>query len=185
MHNTGKTDDTMNDTYHIHPMTMEYAREISTWTYEGPYAVYSFQPDGDTLAELTGGNYRACMDKDGRLAGFFCFGAAARIPTVEADAYLEGFLDIGLGMAPWLCGQGRGAAFLAAGMDYAGLMFPPAALRLTVAAFNRRAISVYQKLSFEISSALTHRISQEPFYLMHRISSAAATVPTSLQYTGA
>ena len=81
--------------------------------------------------------------------------------------------------------QGRGAAFLAAGMDYAGLMFPPAALRLTVAAFNRRAISVYQKLSFEISSTLTHRISQEPFYLMHRISSAAATVPTSLQYTGA
>ena len=68
----------MNDTYHIHPMTMEHAREISTWTYEGPYAVYSFQPDGDTLAELTGGDYRACTDKDGRLAGFFCFGAAAR-----------------------------------------------------------------------------------------------------------
>ena len=64
--NTGKTADTMNDTYHIHPMTMEHAREISTWTYEGPYAVYSFQPDGDTLAELTGGDYRACTDKDGR-----------------------------------------------------------------------------------------------------------------------
>lgn len=147
-------------------MTIEYAREISTWTYEGAYAVYSFQPDPETIEELTGGDYYVCIGEWGGLAGYFCFGAAARIPAVETECYPDGFLDIGLGMNPKLCGQGRGAAFLAAGMDYGRTLFSPAAFRLTVAAFNERAMSVYRKLGFEISASLTHKSSYAPFYLM-------------------
>lgn len=156
----------MKDKYHIHPMTIEYAREIAVWTYQGPYAVYSFQPDKETLAELTGGDYYASVEECGKLAGYFCFGAAAQIPTVEANAYPDGFLDIGLVMDPKLCGQGRGTAFLEAGIDYARNRFHPAALRLTVAAFNKRAISVYEKQGFIFSSVLTHANSRSPFYLM-------------------
>lgn len=168
----------MKHKYHIQPMTIEHARQISTWTYPGGYALYSFQPDRETLDELMGGEYFSCTEGDGSLAGYFCYGAAARIPAVEADAYPEGFLDIGLGMAPQLCGKGRGVDFLTAGMDYGRAAFPPASFRLTVAAFNERAISVYRKLEFCISSTLTHKISQDSFYLMHE--TAAATVPTSL-----
>ena len=39
----------MKDKYHIHPMTIEYAREIAAWTYQGPYAVYSLQPDKEIV----------------------------------------------------------------------------------------------------------------------------------------
>ncbi len=153
-------------TYYIHPMTIEHAREISTWTYPGEYALYSFQPDRETLEELMGGEYFSCTESDGSLAGYFCFGAAARIPAVETEHYADGFLDIGLGMAPQLCGKGRGADFLTAGMDYGRTAFPPAAFRLTVAAFNERAVSVYRKLGFEISATLTHKNSQALFYMM-------------------
>lgn len=162
----------MKEAYHIHPMTTKYAREISTWTYPGEYAIYSFQPDKETLAELTGGDYYVCMKENGSLAGYFCFGAAARIPTERAESYPDGFLDIGLGMAPQLCGKGNGSDFLTAGMDYAKNLFSPAAFRLTVAAFNKRAISVYQKHGFKISATLVHRNSQNPFYLMIQTDSA-------------
>lgn len=167
----------MKDNYHIQPMTIDHAYEISSWTYRGEYAVYSFRQDRETLAELTAGDYFSCTESNGRLIGYFCFGAAARIPTVETDAYPQGFLDIGLGLAPQLCGKGRGHAFLEAGMEHAESAFPPAVPRLTVAAFNRRAISVYRKLGFEISANLTHRTSLQPFYLMVRSGGALDLPP--------
>lgn len=43
--------------YQILPMTEEYAKQISHWTYEGEYSIYSFQPDEETLAELLDGSY--------------------------------------------------------------------------------------------------------------------------------
>ena len=168
----------MKDEYRIHPMTTEYARKIAAWTYDGAYAVYSFQPDRETIEELMNGDYLYCTGKDDQLAGYFCFGASAKIPATETASYPDGFLDIGLGMNPRLCGQGRGAAFLAAGMAYARNAFPPAPLRLTVAAFNKRAICVYRKLGFEISATLTHRNSRNPFYLMIYTGSSADSSPS-------
>ena len=95
--------------YQILPMTEEYAKQISHWTYEGEYSIYSFQPDEETLAELLDGSYFACTFGQ-ELVGYFCFGASATIPTVPGSVSLPqgDFLDFGLGMRPDLCGQGRG-----------------------------------------------------------------------------
>lgn len=94
-------------------MTEEYAKQISHWTYEGEYSIYSFQPDEETLAELLDGSYFACTFGQ-ELVGYFCFGASATIPTLPGSVSLPqgDFLDFGLGMRPDLCGQGRGKEFM-------------------------------------------------------------------------
>ncbi|MED4585234.1 GNAT family protein [Brevibacillus choshinensis] len=56
--------------------------------------------------------------------------------------------DIGLGMKPELTGQGFGQAFLKWGIDFALQHYSPSQLRLSVAAFNQRAIRQYSKVGF-------------------------------------
>jgi hypothetical protein len=48
---------------------------VGGWRYTGPYAVYDV--DGDALVEDIE-CYRAVIDADDRLIGFYCTGAAAR-----------------------------------------------------------------------------------------------------------
>lgn len=52
-------------------------------------------------------------------------------------------------MRPELTGKGLGEYFVRAGLRYALNAYSPPAFRLTVATFNRRAISVYEKVDFE------------------------------------
>lgn len=67
-------------------MTEEYAKQISRWTYEGEYSIYSFQPDEETLAELLDGSYFACTFGQ-ELVGYFCFGASATIPDCSGKCF--------------------------------------------------------------------------------------------------
>ena len=57
-------------------------------------------------------------------------------------------LDIGLGMRPDLTGKGAGQSFVKKGIEFAMQNFRPETLRLSVATFNKRAISVYEKEGF-------------------------------------
>lgn len=154
--------------YQIQPMTAAAAQEISTWCYPGEYALYSFHPDAETLAELLGGDYYACYGAQGELVGYFCYGACAHIPTVEPGCYPDGPLDVGLGMRPALCGQGLGADFLAAGLDYGISRFQPSALRLTVAQFNQRARTLYCRAGFALWKRATHQRSRMQFQILLR-----------------
>ncbi len=146
------------------PMTAAFAAEISTWTYPDEYGIYSFEASEELTKELLSGDYIACVDAEGQLLGYFCYGVAARIPTVEADVYKGNFLDIGLGLRPELCGKGFGAEFMALGINHAGA----APLRLSVAAFNRRAIKVYERCGFSKVRTMIHKFSKSEFYLMTR-----------------
>ena len=148
------------------PMTDTYAGIISAWTYPNEYAVYSFTQTDETITELMNGGYYAYLDGQGRLTGFFCFGPSARIPTGDSHAYAEDALDIGLGMRPDLCGQGSGTVFVQAGLKFAASAFAPKRIRLTVAAFNMRAIRTYEKLGFQKAASITHQRTQQPFYVM-------------------
>jgi ribosomal-protein-alanine N-acetyltransferase len=132
----------------FHPMDEASAREICTWCYEPPYDFYN--PNSATEACVRhlldpSGTYYAITDGDGTLVGYCCFGADAQVP---GGTYDEPALDIGLGMRPALTGQGHGDNFFAAIVDFALLALAPRRLRVTVAAFNRRAMRVYERAGF-------------------------------------
>lgn len=154
--------------YHITTMTLPYAEEISRWVYPEEYHIYSFEPSDEVIEELLCGDYTACLDENESLVGYFCFGASARIPTVENYDYPENKLDFGLGLCPDLCGKGLGQEFMGCGLEYAKQTFSASFLRLTVAAFNQRAISLYRKFGFQQTLEVTHRFSRMPFILMEQ-----------------
>ena len=144
--------DVMDGCLIIHPMDSVCASEIMQWAYDGPYSRYNLG-SGD-MDELLNGSYFAAFDHLDKLIGFFCFGMAAQVPAGNrlGHYYEDSLLDIGLGMAPPLCGQGRGLAFLREGMEWAYHKFRPKGFRLTVASFNHRAILVYERAGFEKAS---------------------------------
>lgn len=152
----------------ILPMTREAALHISRWRYEAPYALYSFEESEEALCELLGGGYYAALGDDGTPQGYFCFGDAARIPVCEQGAYDEPLCDVGLGMAPTRCGRGLGENFVRLGAEFARVELGAHDLRLSVAAFNERAICTYRRAGFSVLRTVTHRRSGLPFYIMVR-----------------
>lgn len=46
--------------------------EISQWTYENEYGIYSFEQNAETIEELLNGDYIACTDQNNKLVGYFC-----------------------------------------------------------------------------------------------------------------
>lgn len=150
----------------IDQMTKEQAVIISRWTYDGIYSMYSFIPDEETIQELMNGDYYSCRKEDSSLLGYFCFQSSARIPTLEDDAYALEALDIGLGMEPSECNQGKGRDFMMQGLKFAGTLFKTKRFRLTVACFNKRAIHLYMQLGFKVQKEVTHAKSRQKFYIM-------------------
>jgi ribosomal-protein-alanine N-acetyltransferase len=125
----------------IRRMTAHDAQAIAAWRYDEPYSFYDWDRDADDLAELLepaqwGRHYFSADDADGALAGFFVIKPA------------DGVAQIGLGLRPALTGRGLGAAFLDAGLRFAAERCGPCSFGLAVAAFNRRAIAVYERAGF-------------------------------------
>lgn len=122
----------------IRPMQQADAECIARWHYDGPYAFYDMANDEDDLAELLDPRrrenaYYAAVDSDGSLVGFYCF--------IQDGSTVE----LGLGLRPDLTGKGLGLHFLETGLEFARQHFSPRTFRLSVAAFNERAIKVYLK----------------------------------------
>lgn len=155
----------------IIPMTPELAAQAAAWRYPGEYAVYNGQA-GD--ASLLDGSSYAVPDTAGLLVGVYQFGDEAKIPTAEPDPYQEGFLDIGLGLRPDLCGLGFGTPFLLAGLDFARRELGADRFRLTVAAFNRRAQKVYLRCGFQATGEATHKNLGSRFIIMTGIENAGS-----------
>ena len=103
--------------------------------------------------------YHAVYDERGELAGYFCFGEDARVTAGrQLGVYdKEPALDVGLGMRPNLTGQGLGTEFVLAGLRFAKEAYTPLAFRLTVAAPNLRAVSVYERVGFKAVEAFGAR----------------------------
>jgi RimJ/RimL family protein N-acetyltransferase len=95
--------------------------------------------------------YHSVYDERGDLTGYFCFGEDAQVASGKRlGVYeVEPALDVGLGMRPDLIGRGLGEEFAHAGLRFAREVYSPPAFRLTVAAFNFRAIRVYERAEFE------------------------------------
>lgn len=128
----------------IVPLTREHAEDIVTWRYAPPYDVYDLvgaEPDELLLPEL---GFHAVLAGDD-LVGFRSFGPDGQVPGWDYD---DSALDTGGGLRPTLTGQGRGRAAIAAGLDFGREALAPAAFRVTVAAFNTRALRVVESLGF-------------------------------------
>lgn len=152
--------------YTVTEMTPEFAGRIASWSYEGVYSFYDFAAEDGAPEELLGGDYYAALGEGGNPAGFFCFGAAARIRADQPDAYQGEYLDFGLGMRPDLCGKGLGGAFVDEGLSFARARFRPAKFRLTVAGFNKRAVKTYERCGFRLLCAVTQEGTGREFLIM-------------------
>jgi [ribosomal protein S18]-alanine N-acetyltransferase len=124
----------------ITPMTQAEAEEVAAWRYPGEYAFYDADSVPDGLSELLDpvrrrDEYFAAYGRDGSLEGF-----------VQLEAAGDG-VEIGLGLRPDLTGHGLGLAFTAAAIELAENRGAERIV-LVVAAFNLRAIRVYERAGF-------------------------------------
>jgi ribosomal-protein-alanine N-acetyltransferase len=129
-------------TFRFKLMSQEDAEMIALWHYPEPFSFYDWTADQDDLAELLdpearGEAYAAVEDECGALVGYF-----------SCKPRHAGILEIGLGLHPEKAGRGHGGAFLDAGLEYARRRFAPEQFSLSVATFNRRAITVYERAGF-------------------------------------
>jgi ribosomal-protein-alanine N-acetyltransferase len=132
-------------------MTQADAEALATWHYPEPYSFYDWTADPDDLAELLdprarGDDYVSVEDEAGNLIGYFHY----KGPDGPR-------LEIGLGLHPDWTGRGLGTSFLEAGLDYGRRRYAPDEFTLSVASFNRRAITVYERVGFAPVRVFTHQ----------------------------
>ncbi len=137
------------DPVRIEAMTQDDAEEVAAWRYEPPYDFYDADADHRDLAELLdpaqrGDRYFAAHDATGGLVGYFGFNRDGEV------------VGVGVGLRPELTGRGLGLAFLEEGLAYARMRFAPRRFRLSVAAFNLRAITVYERAGFAQTRSFEH-----------------------------
>jgi len=142
--------------YSIALITPEFAREITTWTYDAPYERYDMSLD--YLKGLLNPNYRYHIVFDGNqtLLGFCCFGEDARVPGGTYSIIEPDILDVGVGMHPEFTGQGFGREFVGFILKFAFRTFHPESFRVTVAAFNQRSIKTFKSLGFIETHTFVH-----------------------------
>jgi [ribosomal protein S18]-alanine N-acetyltransferase len=122
-------------------MTAADARAVAAWRYPGEYAFYDADADADDLAELLNpaewGHRYFAADEEARheLAGFLVVKLSGRVA------------EIGLGLRPGLTGLGLGESFLGDCLRFAETLGAQS-YTLAVAAFNQRAITVYERAGF-------------------------------------
>jgi ribosomal-protein-alanine N-acetyltransferase len=129
--------------YKFRVMTQEQAEEIAyNWHYDSIYSFYDITADEEDLAEFLDpkqrGDSKFTVYKKDEVIGFFSF--TQKDPNT---------IDIGLGMKPELTGKGLGLEFIEAGIQFAKKEYSPQLLTLSVATFNKRAITVYKRAGFE------------------------------------
>ena len=154
------------------PIDETSAREVMSWRYDRPYDVYNLDPHSEEILQGFLDSDTAChtlTDVGGDLVGFCTFGADAQVPGGD---YSTEALDIGLGIRPDLAGQGKGGLYVRAVLDFAMATFAPTTLRVTVAAFNRRARRVWEKAGFREVQQFERMADGAPFAVLTRRSSA-------------
>ena len=121
----------------IAPASTETQEELASWRYPPPYDFY----DGDVDPVLNPERFYAARDEADDLIGFYYF------EPNPPD------LDYGLGLRPDLTGHGLGLEFFRSGLAFARDEYGPRRVFLHVAAFNERALRVYERAGFQVVSS--------------------------------
>jgi ribosomal-protein-alanine N-acetyltransferase len=134
-------------------LTGEFAAEICTWRYPAPYDCYDMtSADPDELVRP-------------ELIGFRSFGPDGRVAGWEYD---DTALDTGGGLRPDLVGRGLGRQAISTGLAFGRSQFAPVAFRVTVAAFNTRALRTVEALGFTRISRFEATTDGRPFEVLIR-----------------
>ena len=158
------------------PVTAVDARQFVRWAYEPPYDIYNMvdDPHDPNLVEAAVNYFLdpalPCYVLDGddeaEILAFCTFGEDAQVPG--GDYSLEA-VDIGLGVRPDLTGRGLGQRFVTAVIQFAIQKFQPAYLRVTIAAFNERALRVWQRQGFVVVQQFTAKVGgKRPFLILEK-----------------
>lgn len=118
--------------FHAEPASPDDIAAIDAYRYDPPYDFYNGDDDPVQNPE----RFFSVRDAEDELVGFYYF-------EWKVDA-----LEIGLGLRPDLTGRGLGLDFLRAGLSFARAHFGAERIVLNVAAFNERAIKVYERAGF-------------------------------------
>jgi ribosomal-protein-alanine N-acetyltransferase len=134
----------------IRPMTARDAYAVAAWRYPDEYSFYDADADPDDLAELLdptewGRRYFAADEMtQHRLAGFLVVKLTGTVA------------EIGLGLRPGLTGHGLGESFVRTCLRFASAALGAQSYILAVAAFNRRAVAVYERAGFQEVERFEH-----------------------------
>jgi ribosomal-protein-alanine N-acetyltransferase len=149
------------------PMDESTARAVLGWRYDPPYDVYNTPSqhidEGVELLVDPANAYQKLIGAAGDVVAYCCFGPDGQVPG--GDYALDAF-DIGLGLRPDLTGQGQGSTYVAAVLDFARENFSPPAFRVTVAAFNKRALKVWLGAGFQSVQTFPRQGDRRPFCVL-------------------
>ncbi|KRM89968.1 GNAT family N-acetyltransferase [Liquorilactobacillus cacaonum] len=128
----------------IEKMTQKSAVIVAQWHYPDEYSFYDMVADPEDYQELMDEEKRGDgyyqVTQSGMLIGFFVVEKTDRQEVVE----------VGLGMAPELTGQGNGLEFVKIILKYISRVTGSKKVLFDVAKFNIRAQKLYQKIGFEV-----------------------------------
>ncbi|GAB2570364.1 GNAT family N-acetyltransferase [Gracilibacillus alcaliphilus] len=132
-------------------MDLTTAQEISQWVYSEPYSIYNMDTTDEAIEELLNGFHFALHSTVDDIIGYYCIGKSAQVPAGHRYHVYDNTecLDLGLGLHPNLTGSGLGLSFVKSIIKDVKKSYPLYGIRLTVALFNQRAITVYKKAGFE------------------------------------
>ena len=149
------------------PLDEVNAREIACWRYDAPYDIYNLGDTDDAIQYAIDPHnaFHSMRDEAGNLIGFCSFGSDGQVPGGDYSAEA---LDIGMGIRPGLTGQGRGSDFVAAVLDFARCAFKAKRLRVTIAAFNQRAMRVWEQNGFQRVQTFRKEGSDREFIILTR-----------------
>jgi len=150
-----------------YPAEKKHARVFVNWQYKPPYDVYNCPPEevGDAVHYNIdpANNVYAMLDQNEELVGYCSYGRDAQVPGGD---YSEEALDIGMMIKPELTGQGLGAAFAEEVIRNGVGKYNSKKLRVTIAAFNKRAMRVWEKNGFQQTQFFTRANGEMNFVIM-------------------
>ena len=151
------------------PAEKKHARVFVNWQYEPPYDVYNCPSEeiGDAVHYNIdpANNVYAMLDQNEELIGYCSYGRDAQVPGGD---YSEEALDIGLMIKPELTGQGMGSDFASEVIQKGINNYAPKRLRVTIAAFNKRAMRVWEKNGFQQSQKFSRESDGMEFVIMKK-----------------
>ncbi|MFS0559968.1 GNAT family protein [Terribacillus sp. 179-K 1B1 HS] len=128
--------------YQIVPMTQSQAESIANnWKYDGDYSFYDMDQDEEDMDEF--------LDPKEREGNVFAVQQEKELIGFVSVTYEKEEAEIGFGIRPDLTGQGLGQSFVSFLVEAVDEMYQPERVSLSVAAFNKRAITVYERVGFQ------------------------------------